>query len=60
MIKKIIKKGDSGGDSFKEADLAYWLTKTSQERVEAVEILRRQNDGNAARLQRVVKVVQRA
>ncbi len=60
MIKKFVKKSDLGGDSPEETDLAYWLTKTPQERIEAVEILRRQCDGSTARLQRVVKVVQRA
>ncbi|GBE31478.1 hypothetical protein BMS3Bbin05_00379 [bacterium BMS3Bbin05] len=59
MIKKVIKKG-SWNDKFpKEADLAYWLTKSPRERIETVEILRRQYYGGTARLQRIVKVVQR-
>ena len=59
MIKKVIKKSNLGDDSTEEADLAYWLSKSPQERVEAVEILRRQHDGSTARLQRIVRVVQR-
>lgn len=59
MIKKVIKKGDWDDNFHKEADLTYWLIKSPQERVETVEVLRRQYDGSAARLQRVARVVQR-
>ncbi len=59
MIKKVIKKGNWNDDFYKEADLTYWLTKSSQERVETVEILKRQYDGSTARLQRIVRIVQR-
>ena len=58
MIKKVVKKGTFDDSFHKEADLTYWLTKSPQERIETVEILRRQHDGNTARLQRIVKVVQ--
>ena len=57
MIKKVIKIRDlkDKGD-----DLAYWLSKSPRERIEAVEILRKQTDGNTARLQRVVRIIQQA
>ena len=55
MIKKVIKILDlkDKGD-----DLAYWLSKSPQERIEAVEILRKQFNGTAKRLQRIIKVIQ--
>ena len=55
MIKKIVKilnlkeKGN---------DLSYWLSKSPKERIETVEILRKQYNGNAKRLQRVIKIIQ--
>lgn len=45
-------------DSIAE-DLKYWLSKTPQERLSAVEILRRQYYGDTARLQRVLRIVKR-
>lgn len=57
MIKKVIKKGDISGHSDKE-NLAYWLSKSPEERIEAVEILRRQYYRSSTRIQRVVKVIQ--
>jgi len=57
LIKKVVKKVGLNDDSVK-SDLKYWLSKTPAERVEAVEILRKQFYGNTARLQRVVKVIQ--
>lgn len=60
MIKRILKKGNLNGPSHKGIDLAYWLTKSPRERIEAVEILRRQYNGSTARLQRTIGVVQRA
>ena len=59
MIKNVIKKGNWDENLQKEADLTYWLTRSPQERIETVEILRRQYDGSTARLQRIAKVVQR-
>ena len=58
MIEKIIKKGNLNDKFIKEADLKYWLKKSPQERIDAVEILRRQYNGSAERLQRIIKVVQ--
>jgi len=41
-------------------DLEYWMSKTVQERIEAIEYLRRMHHGNTARLQRTVSIIQRA
>jgi hypothetical protein len=57
MIRKTVQRkrlSDHGA-----GDLAYWLSRSPAERVEAVELLRRQRDGNAARLQRVARVLER-
>lgn len=58
--EKIVKKVDRRDHDQIKADLAYWLAKSPAERLEAVEILRRQRDGDPGRLQRVVKVIRRA
>jgi hypothetical protein len=60
MIKKVVKKGDLSSLSEVKEDLAYWLSRTPSERVEAVEYLRRQRDGSTARLQRVARVIERS
>ncbi len=46
--------------NLKERDdsLAYWLSKSPGERIEAVEILRKQFNGSAKRFQRTIKVIQ--
>lgn len=59
MIQKIIKKHDLQARTTTQDDLAYWLSKTPAERVATVDYLRRQYYGNATRLQRVARVVQR-
>jgi hypothetical protein len=41
-------------------DLNFWLTKSSEERVSAVEFLRRQSHGSSNRLQRVIRIIQRS
>ena len=58
MIQKIVKKHRLQDRDTTQDDLAYWLSKTPEERVAAVDYLRRQYYGNAARLQRVARVVQ--
>lgn len=44
-------------------DLEYWLTKTPEERISAIEFLRQQfyetKDGSTPRLQRVAKTIRR-
>jgi hypothetical protein len=59
VIEKIIKKGNLDDNFLKEADLKHWLKKSPQERIDAVEILRRQYNGSTERLQRIVRVVRR-
>jgi hypothetical protein len=58
MVERVVTKHNiKGFDSVKE-DLAYWLSKTPEERVEAVEYLRRQLHGSSERLQRTARVIQ--
>ena len=55
MIRKIIKKRalkDKGDD------LSYWLSKSPEERIETLEMLRKQFNGNTARLQRTIGIIQ--
>jgi hypothetical protein len=60
MIEKVVRKGSLGESNDRDADLAYWLSKSPEERVAAVDFLRRQRHGTGARLQRVARVVQRS
>ena len=57
-IEKIVKKSSLDEISSIQEDLAFWLDKSPEERVSAVEYLRRQYDGNTARLQRSARVIQ--
>ena len=59
VIQKVVKKYHLQADATARADLDYWLSKSPAERVAAVDDLRRQYYGNAARLQRVARVIQR-
>ena len=59
MIKPIVRKGDMEPGFEIRQNLEYWLSKTPQERLEAVDLLRKQLYGNSVRLQRTVRVVQR-
>jgi hypothetical protein len=58
MIQKNVRKFDLKSDSSIRDDLAYWLSKTPEDRIEAIELLRRQFHGSSARLQRFARVVQ--
>ncbi|MBU1920769.1 hypothetical protein KKG66_07980 [bacterium] len=59
MVEKVVRRAKlSQFDEIKE-NLAYWLSKSPAERVEAVEIMRRMHYGDLPRLQRVVRVVNR-
>jgi hypothetical protein len=60
MIKKIVAKHSLRDSLLKNYDLAYWLSKTPEERVATVDYLRGQYHGRAARLQRSACVIQRA
>ncbi len=56
MIKRTVRKiglKKKSGNS----DLQYWLSKTPEQRISAVEILRRQHDGRPKRLRRVARVI---
>lgn len=59
MIQKIVTKHRLQERTTTQEDLAYWLSKTPEERVATVDYLRTQYYGNATRLQRVARVVQR-
>ena len=59
MIQKSVKKHRLQERTATQDDLAYWLSKTPEERVATVDYLRRQYYGNATRLQRVTRVIQR-
>jgi hypothetical protein len=58
MIERVVKKLNLEKDSTIKEDLAYWLSKTPEERISAIEILRRQYHGSSARLQRSARVIQ--
>jgi hypothetical protein len=60
MIEKVVRKGNIKDFREVEENLAYWLSKTPEERVAAVEYLRRQLNGSSARLQRSAHVIQRS
>ena len=58
MIQKVITKRKIGRSSILD-DLAYWQKRSPEERISAVEILRRQYYGSTGRLQRVSRIVER-
>jgi len=60
MIKKVVNIKDLNDKNLISDDLKYWLTKSPEERVAAVDYLRRQYHGSSERLQRVIRVVQRS
>jgi hypothetical protein len=57
MIEKVVTKCSLQDWSKVKNDLNYWLSKTPQERIAAVEHLRRYYYGNPAGLQRTARVV---
>jgi hypothetical protein len=60
MIRKIVKKHDLDNFSEIKQNLEYWLSRPPEERLAAVDTLRREYYGDSHRLQRVVRVVQQA
>ncbi len=58
MIEKVVRKADLKDFSEIKENLAYWLSKTPAERIEAVEYLRRMHYGSLPRLQRCARIVQ--
>jgi hypothetical protein len=57
MIQKVVHKCDLRDFSSIEEDLRYWLSKTPEERVAAVDFLRKQQHGSTERLQRSARVI---
>jgi hypothetical protein len=58
MVERVVTKHNVKDFDSVKGDLAYWLSKTPEERVEAVEYLRRQLHGSSERLQRTARVIQ--
>ena len=44
----------------KDDALTYWLSRSPRERIEAVEILRKQFNGSTERFQRIIRIIQQA
>jgi hypothetical protein len=59
MIQKVVNKHDLRNFSSIKEDLRYWLSETPEERVAAVDYLRKQRHGSTERLQRSARVIQR-
>ena len=59
MITKTIRKENLRNISEVRENLNFWLEKTPEERIAAVESLRRQQHGSSERLQRTARVIQR-
>jgi len=60
MIKKVVNKTSLTDRSAARRDPAYWLGRPLEERVAAVDYLRRQYHGSSTRLQRSARIVQQA
>jgi len=61
MIRKTVQKHRLDRDSEIRQNLEYWLSRPPEERIEAVEILRKQIYGeDTPRLQRVVRIIKRS
>jgi len=58
MIKKVVSKHKLGELSCNK-DLAYWLSRTSDDRILAVEALRQQHYGRSLKSQRIARVIKR-
>jgi hypothetical protein len=58
MIRKVVNKLSLKDSSSAKGYLAYWLSKPAEERIAAVENLRRQENGSSERLQRTARVIQ--
>ena len=58
MIQKVIKKRVLNDPSAIKEDLTFWLKKPPEERVAAVDYLRKIHNGDTPRLQRFARVIQ--
>jgi len=56
-MEKVVTKRDLHDRSDVQADLEYWLSRPPEERVAAVDFLRRQFYGPPKRMERVVRVI---
>ena len=59
MIQKSVSKRNLHDFLSIKEDLIYWLSKTPEERVAAVDYLRKQYHGSTERLQRSAQVIKR-
>ena len=59
MIRKIVRKYDLDNYSEIRQNLEYWLSRPPEERLAAVDALRREYYGESHRLQRVARVISR-
>ena len=59
-IRKVVRKLTLREAASPKLDLEYWLSRPPEERIAAVEALRRQMHGSTARLQRSARVIQQA
>ena len=59
MIRKTVQKHDFDNFSEIRQNLQYWLSRPPEERLAAVDALRREYYGDSQRLQRVARVVLR-
>jgi hypothetical protein len=57
MIEKVVKKRNLKEFSEIKENLEYWLSKSIDERISAVEEIRKATHGTSARLQRVARVI---
>jgi hypothetical protein len=57
MIEKVVRRRSLHDRSTEREDLEYWLSRPPGERIEAVEIMRREFHGDLPRIQKVVRVV---
>ena len=59
MIRKTVRKHDLDKFSEIKQNLQYWLSRPPEERLAAVDALRREYYGDSQRLQRVARVISR-
>jgi hypothetical protein len=60
MIRKVVQKHQMDDYSEIRQNLEYWLSRPPEERIAAVEEIRREHHGDSQRLQRVARVIQQA
>ncbi len=58
-MEKVVRKRNLKQFSEIKENLVFWLSKSPEERISAVEHLRREQHGSGARLQRTARIVQR-